>query len=340
MAATIKDIARRLNISISTVSYALNDGPRTVPPDVREKVLAVARELDYRPNQLARSMATGRTDTIAVIPPRDAHPLLLSPYLQTVLNGIIEAAETAGQDILLRTTPDDSDPVTLARTVLSGKADGLLLIAPHRESRLAEEVVRHNFPCVVFSSDAPPGAISLSIDNRAAVFQALDYLTQIGHRRIGHLAGRPALRDSEVRERAFRDYVQERGLPFDETWIAPGDFVYQRGREAAHTLLTLTDRPTALFAANDESAVGAVDAALALGLRVPEDISIVGFDMLPQDIFASRRLTSVRQPIFEMAHEAVRLLVQRAQDTSLPSPASRIFSTELVIQSTTAPPAP
>ena len=338
MASTIKDIARKLNISISTVSYALNDGPRTVPPEVRERVLAVAREMDYRPNKMARSMATGRADTIAVIPPRDAHSMLLSPYLQIVLNGIVEAAEEIGQDILLRTTLNESDPVAAAHTLQNGKADGIILIAPHTDSRLAEAAASQNFPCLVFSADAPPGAMSVSVNNRDATRLALDYLTQIGHRKIGHLIGRIGLRDASLRHHAYRDYMSEKGLPLREEWILPGGFTYQGGRESAERILALSDRPTALLAANDESGVGAIDAALALGLRVPQDVSIVGFDMLTLDIFAMRRLTSVRQPIHEMAKAGVALLTQWTREGEMPLPASRIFPAELALQDTTAPP--
>ena len=335
MAATIKDIARKLNISISTVSYALNDGPRAVPPEVRQKVLAVAREMEYRPNKTARSMATGRTDTLAIIPPRDAHAMLLSPYLQIVLNGIVEAAEEIGQDVLLRTTFGDADPVSAVQILQSGKADGMFLIAPHDSSQMAEAAAARNFPCVVFSADAPPGALSISIDNREAVHKALDYLVAIGHRRIGHLVGRDGMRDAELRHQAYRDYLRDNDLPVREEWIQYGGFSYQLGREAAERILTLPDRPTALFAANDESGVGAIDAALALGLRVPQDVSIMGFDTLTQGIFAMRGLTSVRQPIHEMAKAGVSLLAQWAREIAMPLPAARTFPAELIVKDTT-----
>ena len=337
MAATIKDIARELNISISTVSYALNDGPRSVPPEVKEKVLAVARQMEYRPNKIARSMVTGRADTIAVVPPRDAHSMLLSPYLQIALNGIIEAAEEMGQDILLRTT--FSDPIDAVQTLQSGKADGMILIAPYTDSRLAEAAATLNFPCVVFSSDAPPGTLSVSVDNRQGTFKALAYLMEIGHRKIGHLIGREGLRDAGLRYNAYRDCCREHDLPLRDDWIQPGGFTYQGGREAAEKILSLSDRPTALLAANDESGVGAIDAALSLGLRVPQDVSIVGFDMLPHEIFALRRLTSIRQPIHEMAKASVALLTQWTRTGEIPLPASRLFPAELVAQDTTAPPA-
>ena len=338
MAATIKDIARELNISISTVSYALNDGPRSVPPEVKEKVLAVARQMEYRPNKIARSMVTGRADTIAVVPPRDAHEMLLSPYLQIVLNGIIAAAEEMGQDILLRTTFTESDPIAAVQTMQSGKADGMILIAPHDDSRLAEAAATLNFPCVVFSADAPPGTLSVSVDNREATYKALDYLTKIGHRKIGHLIGREGLRDAGLRYNAYRNYCRERSLPLRDEWIQSGGFTYQGGREAAEKILSLPDRPTALLAANDESGVGAIDAALSLGLRVPQDVSIVGFDMLPHEIFALRHLTSIRQPIHEMAKSSVALLTQWTRTGEIPLPASRLFPAELVVQDTTAAP--
>ena len=303
MPVTIKDIARQLNISISTVSYALNDGPRPVPADIKAKVLAVAQELNYRPNSLARSMATGRTDTIAVVPPSGGHPMLLSPYLLTVLNGIMEAAETLEQDVLLHTVRGDREPMGSARSVFSGKVDGVLLIAP---------------------------------DNAVATYQAMAHLYALGHRHVAHVAGKAGLRDAEERRAAYQRFLEEKGMPAPHEWLVTGDFTYKRGREAALHLLALPDRPTAVLAGNDESGLGVIDAALELGLRIPADLSVIAFDVLPQS-FQQRSLSSVRQPIHQMAMEAVYLLTQWAQSGNRPEPARRVFPTELVELGSTAP---
>lgn len=337
MPVTIKDIARQLNISISTVSYALNNGPRPVPADIKAKVLAVAQELNYRPNSLARSMATGRTDTIAVVPPSGGHPMLLSPYLLTVLNGIMEAAETLEQDVLLHTVRGDREPMGSARSVFSGKVDGVLLIAPDMDSRLPAQIAERGLPCVVFSSDGLEGTLTVTTDNAVATYQAMAHLYALGHRHIAHVAGKAGLRDAEERRAAYQRFLEEKGMPAPHGWLVNGDFTYKRGREAALRLLALPDRPTAVLAGNDESGLGVIDAALELGLRIPADLSVIAFDVLPQS-FQQRSLSSVRQPIHQMAMEAVYLLTQWAQSGNRPEPARRVFPTELVELGSTAPP--
>lgn len=344
MSVTIKDIARKLNISISTVSYALNNGPRPVPPEVRARVLATAQEMNYRPNTLARSMATGRTDTLAVVPPAGGHPMLLSPYLLTVLNGIMEAAEELQQDILLHSvrTADPLHPdlenqelARLTRSLLGGKVDGVLLIVPHTDSPLPAQIAEHKLPCVVFSSDGPPGTVTVCTDNAHATRQAMEHLYALGHRHIAHVAGKAGLRDAEQRRAAYLEFLHEKGLPAPTGWLVGGDFTYQRSREASRPLLTLPNRPTAVLAGNDESGLGVIDTARELGIRVPEDLSVIAFDLLPPP-FQRRALTSVRQPVHQMATEAVRLLTQWAQSGELPAQTRRIYATELVDRGTTA----
>ncbi len=338
MASTIKDIARQLNISVSTVSYALNDGPRTVPPEIKAKVIAVARELDYRPNSLARSMATGRTNTLAVVPPRGAHAMLLSPYLLTVLNGIMEAAEALEQDVLVHTAQGDSEPSGIARSVFGGKADGVVLIAPSVDSRLAELIATRGFPCAVFSSDGPSGTLTLTTDNEAATYQAMRHLTGLGHRHIGHVAGKPGLRDAELRQGAYCRFLQENDLPVVPEWLVGGDFTYARSYQASLRLLALPNRPTAILAANDESGLGVIDAAQTLGLRVPDDLSVIAFDVLPQSVLHMRPITSVGQPLQHMAGEAARLVTEWAQSGVCPAPCRRVFPTDLADMGSTAPP--
>ncbi|HLK56336.1 MAG TPA: LacI family DNA-binding transcriptional regulator [Chthonomonadaceae bacterium] len=338
MPATIKDIARRLNISTSTVSYALNGGPRGVPEEVKEKVLAVARELNYRPNSLARSMVTGRTDTIAIVPPRGTHPVVLSPYIQAVLNAIVEAGEALQQDILLHTAQGDADPEGIARSVMGGRADGIFLIAPSLQSTLAQEIASYQFPCVVFSAEGPERTLTVTIDNAEATRQALDHLVGLGHRQIGHIVGRLAMRDGFERHEAYRTYLKERDLPISEEWIAIGDFAYGPAKEAARKILMAPQPPTAILAANDESGLAAIHVAEELGLRVPEALSIVSYDFLPEAILSSRDLTAVRQPLQQMIAHGMRLLVQWAREGQRPEPARTIFPTELVVRHTTAPP--
>jgi DNA-binding LacI/PurR family transcriptional regulator len=340
MAATIKDIARKLNISISTVSYALNGGPRPVPEEVRERVLATARELDYRPNSIARSMATGRTATLAVVPPRMTSHLLASPYTLTVLSSIVDAAGELLHDILLHTAPANSDPDTLASTIMGGKADGVILIAPPVGSPVAAHLAARDFPCVVLNADGPEGVVRILTDNHAATEQALKHLMELGHRRIGHVAGPQDLQDGVERRAAFLALIAQYGLPCQENWIVPGQFHYEHGRNAARQLLMQPGHPTAILAGNDESGIGVIDAARELGIRVPEELSVVAYDVLPSATLQMRRVTAVRQPIQEMAEHATRLLVDWVREGKRPDPSRRIFATELVDLGSTAPAIP
>lgn len=340
MASTIKDIARKLNISVSTVSYALNNGPRTVPEEVKERVFAVARDMDYRPNALARSMATRRTDTIAIVPPRRSEDLFCSPYLLSVLNSLCDAARKRKQDVLLHTASDECDPELLAQMVLSGKTDAVILIAPFHESKLPQVVARRGFPCILYSAVGPEGTLSVGIDNAAATRQALDHLTALGHRRIGHVAGQLHQADGTERLNAYHAYLSEQGLPQRPDWIACGKFTHEGGYAAARLLLSLSDRPTAILAGNDASGLGVIEAAREMGLLLPEDLSVIGFDLLPLEMTGRYRLTSVRQPIQEMAEKTIDLLAQWTLEGVSPSQRRTIFPTELVVQGSTAPPHP
>lgn len=340
MPATIKDIARQLNISISTVSYALNGGPRSVPADVRAKVLAVARELNYRPNRLARSMATGRTDTIAIVQPAKITSLVHSPYVLTVLDGLVETAEQLQQDILLLSMPSNAPLERVMHAILGGKADSVVLIAPALASPLPQEIARQQFPCAVLSADGPPGVLTITADNHAATEQAMDYLTRTGHRDIAHLVGLTAMRDGRDRLLAYREYMTRHRLPLREEWLVPGDFRYQAGYQATRQLLQQKVRPTAILAGNDESGIAAVDAAESLGLHVPQDLSVIGFDVLPQTWLHTRRITSVRQPIHDMAAYAVQQLTQWVREGLPPTPDRVVLPTEVAdFGSVSAPPA-
>ncbi len=338
MAATIKDIAQQLNISISTVSYALNGGPRRVPSDVRDRVLALAAELDYRPNFVARSMATGRAETIAVVPLGGTHPMFCSPYVLTVINGLVEAAEHLEQDILLRTHPERTDAEGLTRALLNGKADGVVLISPPLGSKAPGEFAKRGFPCVVIGGEAPEGAVDINTDNAAATELAMLQLTELGHRRIGHLAGRMDQRDAVERLSSYRHFLRSHELPERDEWIVAGEFHYEVARRAGLALLSLGDRPTAVLAANDESGIGLVDAAREMGLRVPEDLSVVAYDLLPSLFLQMRQVSATRQPLREMTSLAVRILVQWAREGKTPEVRRHVLTTEFVEMGTVGAP--
>ncbi len=333
MAATIKDIAKRLNISVSTVSYALNNGPRPVPEEIREKVLAVARELNYRPNRIARSLVTRRSHTIGVVPTEASINLAVTPYFQGLLNGILNTAEILEHDVLIYTRYDAERANEFVNTLLDGRADGLILLAPRIDSQAMEQLAGQ-IPFVV-TSDERRNAAHFGCDNSGGVRQAIDYLVQIGHRKIGHIAGDLRISDGQDRLVAFRSALAYHLLPAVESWILEGSFLCEGGYTAGMKLLKQPERPTAVFCANDDSALGLVRAAWECGVRVPQDLSIIGFDNSPISSAVAPAITTIGQPLDQIGAAAMSAVVQYVETQQRPE--SQTFHTELLIRASTAP---
>ena len=335
MSATIKDIARHLGVSVSTVSYALNGGPRSVGNAVRARVLAAASELDYRPNHLARTLITGRSFTIGVVPTELTTNLTKSPYFAGCLDGIVNAAEALGQDVLLYTRFDQTSPVAFVNALLDGRADGLLFLAPIVDSPALGQL-SGKIPIAIASGMDVPGHPSFTCDNRNGVHQAIAHLVNLGHTRIGNLHGNLHLVDGIERLDAFRAAMTEYGGDIREEWIASGGFTPMGGFDAGYSLLAASPRPTAIFCANDEMAAGLIQAAYSLGLSVPEDISVVGFDDAPSASLVHPGLTTVRQPLEELGAAALHALIAQINgDATAPHVQ---FETELIIRKSTTSP--
>ena len=335
MAATIKDIARTLRISTSTVSYALNGGPRTVPAEVRDRVLETAKALGYRPNRIARSMITGRTNTYGVVPTEVSINLARSPYSQLVLNGILNAAEVMRRDVLIFTGFDQRKGELFADTLLDGRVDGVIFMAPPNENPIFAHLEEAEFPYVVTSTERYPNVPAFTCDNVGGVRAALAHLYELGHRRIATLYGKPWLDEGELRLQTFRKFMKDHELEVPPEWIMDGDFTQNTGYEAAEKLLSLSNLPTAVFCANDEMALGFLRAATDRGVSIPKQISLVGFDDSPFAFGVTPSLTTVRQPLEEMGAAAIQALeaLREGQPAS-----NRTFSTRLMVRATTSSP--
>ncbi len=336
MAATIKDIARHLNISVSTVSYALNGGPRNVPAEVKDKVFAVARDLNYRPNRVARSMITGRTHTIGIVPPEIVDNALLSPYLQLAINGISNEAGRLNQDILLFTRHKDKPHEEMLSTLVDGRADGVIFIAPDMGKKTMELATAHHLPCVIISGEGLEGVASFNVNNEVGMAQAMQHLYDLGHRKIAHVTGRLDQQDALMRLQSYKEFLATHGLPQRDEWIYEGRFDIEGGKVALKSFMNLAERPTAITCANDEMAIGALFGALDLGIKVPEDLSVVGFDAVDAGAHAYPPLTTVKQPIGELSGAAFRALNDLIEGRA--QPINTVFRTELLIRSSTARP--
>lgn len=306
MAATIKDIARELKVSVSTVSYALNGGPKPVSDEVRSEVQRVARELGYRPNQVARSLVTRKTQVIGVVLPMMEQDVLKRPFIQNSLNMVINVAEQVSYDLMLLTGGERSNPQELKSLLRDPRVDGLILVAPPENQELVDVLRQSSVPyAIVAGGDDRPGPF-YRIDDEAGVRMAMEHLWHLGHRRIAHLQGRPNLRDARVRRGAFEAFLGERGVQVREGYVRSAMYRRDMAEEALAPFLALPEPPTAIFCGNDEMAIGLMIAARKLRISLPGDLSIVGFDDTDPASSLDPPLTTVCQPIEEMAACAFR----------------------------------
>lgn len=331
MAARLKDIAQALNISISTVSYALNNGPRSVPEDVRLRVVETARSMGYRPNLIARSLAAGRTLTLGVVPVVVGKDYLSSPYFQGCFAGIAIAAKALDYDVLMY-THDAREADRLSDVILDGRADGLVFLAPYKELTTLHRISEEGIPFSIVSGAYHEVVPSYNCDNLSAMKLAVQHLVQLGHRAIAHLTGELNMVDGAERLDGFVNATREAGLSVPDSWIAQGTFSPEAGYQGAMSILTSVPRPTAIVCASDEIAEGAYRAAKELGLSIPQDLSVVGVDDSIPALLLSPQLTSVRQPFAEMGAAAVRAVVQLINGES---PTSARFKTQLITRMST-----
>ncbi len=334
MPTTIRDLAKQLNLSISTVSYALNDGPRSVPAEVKEKVLRLAKELDYRPNRIARSMVTGRTFTIGVVPSDQFENFILSPFILDCMNGIINECEKLNYDLLLFTRFSANEELKVADSISDGRVDGLIFLAPLLGSKLIEIAHRRGVPLVITHSHHGEQYATYTTNNFDTVSIAVNHLVSLGHKKIAHVYGKQILEDGIERRKAFEKLAKELQLTSPPEWQVPGYFTRESGYEASLNILKSDNIPTAFFCSNDEMAVGVYQAATELGFKIPEDISIVGVDNGTYGSFMNPQLTTVSQNLYGIAVESVRQLSNYIENGK--EPTSRQFKSELVVRGSTA----
>lgn len=327
MRPTQEDVARRANVSRALVSLVLRDAPN-VSDRSRHKVLRAAEELGYRPNAFARSLASKRVHTIGVLI-ND----VTNPYFGGVYASFAAAAEKAGYDLLV--APGIRSPakeVTLVNTLLEHRVAGLALLSPIMATAELRRITAA-WPCVVVGSEvAVPGVDVVTTDERQAARTVVSHLSGLGHRHIVHITG-GGNRAARDRAAAYRATMKELGLTPREV---TGSFTDRGGQVGARAVLAMSPRPTAVIAANDLIAVGAMGVFRNEGLRVPDDISVVGYDDSQIASLELIQLTSVRQSVDLFGTAAVAMLVDRIEGRQSGSMVQRI-DTQLVERSTTGP---
>jgi LacI family transcriptional regulator len=323
---TLADVARLAGVSQMTASRALN-GRAGVSRETRDEVLRIASDIGYVVNRTAQKLSGGRNGIIGIIT-----PTLDTQFSSELILGAGRAARAAGCEVLIYTMSDEDrrlhhDVLGLVRQF----SDALLAILP-RDSLWLDSLAKANLPVVVIDQRGTMHRFpSVSVDNYGGAQLAVEHLIELGHTRIAFLGGGDSIEGVRDRQRGYVDALARHGLPHAPELIASGDLSQMTAFEVVSRLLDLADPPTAIFTANDQSAFGAIAAAREAGLRVPDDISVVGFDDIPMAEQFHPALTTVRQPFQQMASSAVNTLL--AQVAGNDTGAQRVmFAAELVVR--------
>ena len=333
---TIQDVARHARVSAATVSRVLST-PDRVSEATRERVHSAVLETGYTINQAARSLRLQRARTILA-----AMPGIGNPFYSTILDAVVTTATSRGYGLLVTGRLGDDPARWLSDYFLSNRADGLLLFDGFLDTRKLHTFVGEGgtLPLVAAYDELPdPQINSVITDNLQAAERAVAHLYELGHRKIGHVAG-PS-RNSFPNERlvGFRKALFERRLPLREDWVFPGDYTMAAGQAAAEHYLRLQDRPTAIFAGNDEMAIGLIATLKRHGIECPRDISVMGFDDISVSQNYSPALSTMRQPREQIGRIATETLVNILEGTRTSTdPVRVVLRSELVMRESTAPP--
>ncbi len=328
---TITDIAREAGVSVPTVSRVVN-GRDDVAAATRERVEALLRHHGYRVQRGPRRSRAFLLDLV--------FDDLDSPWAVEIIRGVEEVAHAAGAGTVVSAVHGRTSSAEAWLQNLHRRAsDGVLLVTSDLQQDLGPLLRDSSVPLVVVDpAGLPPvGVPSVGATNWAGGMAAAGHLVQLGHRRIAHLGGPAHLLCSRARLDGHRAALEAAGLALDPQLVREGDFRQESGLHQAQALLDLAEPPTAVFAASDQMALGVYEAVRRRGLRVPEDLSVVGFDDLDLATWASPPLTTVRQPLAEMGAAAARTLLDLADGREVPHPRVEL-ATELVVRSSTAPP--
>jgi LacI family transcriptional regulator len=329
---TSHDIAREVGVSQSTVSRALRRDPR-VDPMTAERVIDAARRLGYTPNASARSLVTTRTRTVAV-----AVSDITNPFYPQLVETLHEQLGRHGYRMVLfneRTDPRGDD--ALDRFLTGGGADGAVFLSVTMDRAVSDMLDAMPVPIVLLNRDAPAATVDRVLaDHLGGAEQVAEHLVELGHRALGFIAGPANTSTSHDREAGLTAVLGRHGLELDPRRVRRGEFSYQAGFQGATELLSRGPRPTAIFCANDVIAFGALDAARRLRIGVPCEVSIAGFDDIAMAGWDAFSLTTVRQPLLEMARDAARLLIGRIEGDHTGEPAHLVFPTHLIRRSTTS----
>lgn len=310
---TLDEVARLAGVSRATASRVINASPR-VSPEAKRLVDEAISSLGYVPNHAARSLVTRRTDTVAILISESENRLFSDPFFATMVRGIFSTIAATRVQAVLLLAADAEQRRKVERYVREGHVDGVILMSLHRQDPLPDVLHELRVPVVV--SGRPPGGQHMPFvdaDNYGGARLAVRHLAARGHRSIGTLAGPQDMKAGVDRLRGYRDELAALGMPYRAELVAEGDFSEASGVLGMQRILAARPGVDALFAASDPMALGAMQALSGAGLRIPEDVALVGFDNAPITSYTNPPLTTIAQPVDEMASSMATIMLRQLE---------------------------
>ena len=330
MPLTLEDIARMSGVSRSTVSRVINDDPN-VKESTRHKVLDIIQTINFQPNLAARSLAAGRTQVLGLVIPMAVTSIFVDPYFPLLIQGISSACNMRGYSMMLWLAEPDFERRMAGQILYSGLIDGVIVASTVMDDPIVVALVNgKNVPFIMIGRHPSDSNVSfVDVDNRAGAAQAVEHLFRLGKKRVATIRGPKTMIAGVDRYQGYLDAFAQAKRTVDPQLVAEGEFSEQSGYLAMQRLLP--HRPDAIFAASDMMAVGAIMAIEESGLKIPEDIALVGFDGIPSSAHTDPPLTTVRQPIIPSGALAAELLIDMIENPS-PAPRRIVLTTELVVR--------
>ncbi len=322
------DVARLAGVSQSTVSRSFSFESR-VSQKTREKVLAAAKQLGYKPDAIARSLSTQQSNIIGIVMAD-----ITSPFYPYVLAKFSSQLQDQGRQVLLFNAAPDQEVDDILPLVLQYRVDALIITSATISSAVADECAQSGSPVILFNRYVlGANASAVCCDNVEGGRMVANFLLDTGHKKLAYISGKQDTSTNIDRKKGFADRLRERG--YINWWLEQGEYTYESGYEAAKRLLQQDDPPDAIFCANDIMALGAMDAArFEVEIRVPEELSIVGFDDIPPAAWPPYSLTTIRQPVNQMIEATFELLFERLENPEL-GPAFKLIPGLLIQRNST-----
>ena len=331
--ATMKDVAQLAGVSTATVSRALMN-PEKVSVTTRKRVETAVLEAGYSPNTLARNLRRNESKTIITIVPD-----ICDPYFAEIIRGIEDAAVENDYLVLLGDSGQQKKrESSFVNLVFTKQADGMLLLGTDHPFDVSKAEQKNLPPMVMACEFAPELELpTVHIDNLTSAFEAVNYLAQLGHKLIAQISGPTSATLCQFRQQGYQQALRRAGVTMNPAYSTVGDFTFEAGAQAVRQLLALPEQPTAIFCHNDAMAIGAIQEAKKLGLRVPHDLSIVGFDDIQFAQYCDPPLTTISQPRYEIGRQAMLMMLDMLKGNDVQA-GSRLLEAKLVVRGSTAPP--